>query len=121
MIMGLILDPDLSDFAEVAWLANNFFATTIKHIFILAQMYQVQDNIMKLRGGVLTKGLRWCQEQDNILRKINKQVKTLTIIYFSIGVTTVISVIYEAVSSSYYKLYMELSGADNYTGQEQQL
>ncbi|KAJ9575697.1 hypothetical protein L9F63_007456, partial [Diploptera punctata] len=120
MIMGLILNPEFSDFAEVAWVANNFFATTVKYIFIFVQMDQVQENIMKLRGGVLTKGLRWCQEQDNILRKINKQVKTLSIIYFSIGASAVV-MMHAAVGSSYYKLYMELSGAQNYTGQDEKL
>ena len=73
---------------------------------------------MKLRGGAISNGLRWCKEQDDILRKANRQLRTMNSVYFWIGVLTVLSIEAASIHSSYYKLYMEFTGAVNYTGQD---
>ncbi|KAJ4432497.1 hypothetical protein ANN_21117 [Periplaneta americana] len=106
---------DFTTFASTAWFANNYGASIIKQIFILAQTDRVQDTTMKLRGGVLSRGLRWSQEQDEIARSTNRQVRYLSIGYYAVAVSSCLGLFAIAIRTSYSQLYEAFTGAANFT------
>ncbi|PSN47655.1 Odorant receptor 74 [Blattella germanica] len=109
---------DMATYATTAWLTINYFAATTKQVFFVYHRDELQDTTLKLKGGILSKGLRWSKEQDDIALKTHKQVRTLSLIYDWMGVICVIGIVSIAIQSSYYKLYAEFTGLQNYTGQE---
>jgi hypothetical protein len=66
---------------------------------------------MRLRGGVLSTGLRWSKEQDDIARGTNRQVRFLSIMYYAIAVSSCLGLIAISVRTS----YRQLSGTANLT------
>jgi hypothetical protein len=66
---------------------------------------------MRLRGGVLSTGLRWSKEQDDIARGTNRQVRFLSIMYYAIAVSSCLGLIAISVRTSYH----QLSGTSNLT------
>jgi hypothetical protein len=69
--------------------------------------FQVQNVTMKLRGGSLSSGLRWSKEQDEISRNTNRQARRLSIMYYTVAVTSVLCLIAPGLPTS----YLQLSGA----------
>ncbi|XP_023712529.1 odorant receptor Or2 [Cryptotermes secundus] len=100
---------DFTSFANTAWYASNFGASVIKQLFILTQTERVQSVTMKLRGGILSSGLRWSTEQEEISRNTNRQARRLSIMYYTVAVTSVLCVILLGLRTS----YRQLSGAVN--------
>jgi hypothetical protein len=80
-----------------------------KYSVLNGTRFQVQNVTMKLRGGILSSGLRWSREQDDISRNTNRQVRRLSIMYYTVGVTAVLSII----AVSLHDNYRQMSGADN--------
>jgi hypothetical protein len=66
---------------------------------------------MRLRGGVLSSGLRWSKEQDEISRNTNRQARLLSIMYYAVTVSSVAGLIVISLRTSYSHLY----GAANNT------
>ena len=66
---------------------------------------------MRLRGGVLSSGLRWSKEQDEISRNTNRQARLLSIMYYAVAVSSCSGLIAISLRTS----YRQLSGAANNT------
>jgi len=66
---------------------------------------------MRLRGGVLSSGLRWSKEQDEISRNTNRQARLLSIMYYAVAVSSCSGLIVISLRTSYH----HLSGSDNST------
>lgn len=71
--------------------------------------FQVQEVTMRLRGGVLSSGLRWSKEQDEISRNTNRQARLLSIMYYAVAVSSCSGLIVISLRTS----YRHLSGAAN--------
>jgi hypothetical protein len=67
---------------------------------------------MKLRGGILSSGLRWSEEQEEISRNTNRQARRLSIMYYTVAVTSVLCVILLSLRTSYRQLYGAVADAD---------
>lgn len=80
-------------------------------IKVLNTRFQVQEVTMRLRGGVLSRGLRWSKEQDAISRNTNRQVRLLSIMYYAVAVSSCSGLIAISLRTS----YRHLSGAANNT------
>ena len=66
---------------------------------------------MRLRGGVLSSGLRWSKEQDEIARNTNRQARLLSIMYYAVAVSSCSGLVAISLRTS----YRQLSGAANNT------
>jgi hypothetical protein len=66
---------------------------------------------MRLRGGVLSSGLRWSEEQDEIARNTSRQVRFLSIMYYAVAVSSCLGLVAISLRTS----YGQLSGASNST------
>jgi hypothetical protein len=67
---------------------------------------------MKLRGGVLSSGLRWSKDQDEVARTTNQRVRLLSILYYAVAVSSCSGLIAISLRTS----YRQLIGAANLTG-----
>jgi hypothetical protein len=70
---------------------------------------------MRLRGGILSSGLRWSKEQDEISRNTNRQARRLSVMYYTVAVTSILCIIALGLRTS----YRQLSGAVNSVDAEQ--
>jgi hypothetical protein len=68
---------------------------------------------MKLmRGGILSSGLRWSKEQEEISRNTNRQARRLSIMYYTVAVTSVLCIIVLSLHTSYRQLSGAVNSAD---------
>jgi hypothetical protein len=67
---------------------------------------------MKMRGGILSSGLRWSKEQDKIYRNTNWQVRRLSIMYYTVGFTAVLSLIAASVHANYRQMSAAVNSTD---------
>jgi hypothetical protein len=67
---------------------------------------------MRLRGGVLSSGLRWSKEQDEIARNTHRQARLLSITYYSLATSACVGLFAISLRSN----YSHLSGTANSTG-----
>ncbi|GFG31412.1 hypothetical protein Cfor_11927 [Coptotermes formosanus] len=63
--------------------------------------FQVQELTMRLRGGVLSSGLRWSKEQDEIARNTNRQARLLSTMYYAVAVSSVTGLVAISLRTSY--------------------